>query len=158
MLQKKPAAALVLLLLAAALAGCVSGPKYSKIKNSIPELNPEQGRIYFHRTDSSIVPTSQMPDIVLNGTVVGKVARGFFYIDRPPGFYVVLTKGGVGPQSRPQLTFALYANQTLYVQSKSSYGILSDRHYFELVYAEKALVEMQDLGYTGTEKLNTTTK
>jgi hypothetical protein len=42
-------ARLFLALLAVVVSGCASGPKYSEIKDSIPPLDPEQGRIFFYR-------------------------------------------------------------------------------------------------------------
>ena len=77
-----------LVLCAALVAGCASGPKFSDVKGSIPDVAPELGRIYFYRP--SAVGAAVQPNIRLNDDVVGEmVPLGFFFVDRYPGNYVV---------------------------------------------------------------------
>jgi hypothetical protein len=139
---------LLLLLLATALAGCASGPKYSDVKGSIPALGPEQGRIYFYRP--SAVGAVVQPNILLNGTVVGEmVPQGFFYVDRSPGTYLASAK----TESEATLQIPLAASETKYVRGSISLGIFVGRPNLNLVDAKEALIEIEDLGYAGTAVL-----
>lgn len=141
---------IVILLLAAALAGCAaSGPKYSEVKNSIPALHPEQGRIFFYR--SSSVGFAVQPNILLNGTVVGEmVPQGFFYVDRSPGKYVATAR----TEAEASVEIPLAANETRYVRGSISLGIFVGRPNLNLVDAKDALIEMVDLGYVGASTLH----
>lgn len=135
----------VLLCVAVAVGGCgATGPKYSEIKGSIPELDPEHGRIYFYRS-SGAGPLVQ-PDIRLNGTVVGEMTTGgFFFVDRLPGTYTATASTEV--EARAQ--FPLEGKQTQYVRGSISLGILVGRPNFELVDPRSAAAELTDLVYTG---------
>lgn len=141
-------ARLLLVLLAAVVSGCASGPKYSEIKDSIPALDPEQGRIFFYRPSS--IGAAIQPNILVNGSVVGEmVPLGFFYVDRSPGNYVVTAS----TESEATLQLMLQANQTQYVKGSISIGILVGRPNLTLVDRMNALIEMQDLGYAGSTPL-----
>jgi hypothetical protein len=140
----------LLLLLSAALAGCASGPKYAEIKNTIPALQPEMGRIYFYR--SSALGAALKPDIRLNGQVVGEmVPLGFFYVDRQPGSYLASATTEV----EATLKIPLEANQTRYVRGYITMGLYLGRPGMELVSATEALQEMQDLAHTGASAQGT---
>ena len=137
-----------LLLSAAAISGCASGPKYSDIKNAIPAVDPAAGRIYFYR--SSALGAAIQPDIRLNGEVVGEMKPlGFFYIDRPPGQYEVSAQTEV----EATLHVSLESNQTQYVKGSITFGFLVGHPDFTLVDRANALVELDDLSYTGTAAL-----
>lgn len=141
-------ARLLLILLAAVVSGCASGPKYAEIKDSIPALDPEHGRIFFYRP--SAIGAAIQPNIQVNGSVVGEmVPLGFFYVDRSPGNYVV----SASTESEATLQVMLQANQTQYVKGSISIGILVGRPNLTLVDSMNALVEMQDLGYAGSTPL-----
>lgn len=138
----------VLLILAAALTGCASGPKYSEIKGSIPELNPEQGRIFFYRP--SALGAAIQPNILLNGNVVGEmVPQGFFFVDRSPGTYMATAR----TESEATLEIQLPANETRYVRGSISLGIFVGRPNLTLVDPPEARIELGDLGYTGNVAL-----
>ncbi len=73
------------------LQGCASGIKYADMKDFIPNLNPDLGRIYFYR--NSVIGGAIQPNIMLNDEKVGKsVPQGFFFIDKAPGEYKASTK------------------------------------------------------------------
>jgi hypothetical protein len=139
----------ILLLSALVLGGCgATGPKYSEIRNSIPQLNPEHGRIYFYR--SSYVGGLVKPDIQLNGTVVGEMTPGgFFFVDRSPGTHTATAS----TEAEARLPFPLEANQTQYIRGYISLGIIVGRPNFELVDPKNAAVEISDLAYTGSMAL-----
>jgi hypothetical protein len=131
-------------LCAALVSGCASGPKYSEMKGSIAEPDPEVGRIFFYR--SGVVGAAVQPDILLNGTVVGEmVPKGFFYVDRPPGTYVASAR----TESEATVWVSLRAKQTQYVRGEISMGFMVGRPVLTLVDSASALSELQDLGYTG---------
>ena len=139
---------LFLILITAVISGCASGPKYSEVKNSIPALDPEQGRIFFYRP--SVIGAAIQPNILVNGSVVGEmVSKGFFYVDRSPGHYVV----SASTESEATLQLMLQASQTQYVKGSISIGILVGRPNLTLVDQMNALSEMQDLGYSGSAPL-----
>ena len=104
--------------IAAGMMGCASGTKYTDLKDSIPPLNPEKGRIYFYR--SSVVGAAIQPIVILNDDdTVGKaVSHGFWYVDRPPGKYSVVA----GENREDQLILTLEAGQTQYVKLSVSFG------------------------------------
>ena len=138
----------VLLACLALSAGCASGPKYSEIKGSIPDLPPDQGRIYFYRPSS--IGAAIQPNILLNGTVVGEmVPRGFFFVDRSPGSYLATAR----TESEATLQIPLAANETRYVRGSITLGIFVGRPNLVLVDAKDALTELVDLGYAGTATL-----
>ena len=141
---------IVMLLLAVVLAGCAaSGPKYSEIKNSIPALQPEQGRIFFYR--SSSVGFAVQPNILLNGAVVGEmVPQGFFYVDRAPGTYLATAR----TEAEASVEIPLAANETKYVRGSISLGIFVGRPNLNLVDSKDALIELADLGYVGSSTLH----
>jgi hypothetical protein len=140
---------IALLLLAAALAGCTaSGPKYAEVKNSIPALSPDQGRIFFYRP--SAVGFAVKPDIQLNGTVVGEMLPlGFFYVDRSPGTHVATAR----TETEATVQIPLAANETRYVRGGITLGILVGRPTLHLADPRDALLELVDLAYTGSSVL-----
>ncbi|MCW5605054.1 MAG: DUF2846 domain-containing protein [Burkholderiales bacterium] len=138
---------LVVIVASLALGACASsGPKYAELGNAIPEIAAGYGRIYFYR-DSSIVGAAIQPDIKLNGETVGSsVPGGFFFLDRPPGQYIVSTATEV----ENSITFSLDNGQTRYVRTYISFGILVGRVYPHLIERDQALVDISDLHYIGS--------
>jgi len=131
--------------LALLMTGCASGPKHAEVKSSIPEIAADKGRIYFYRS-SSMVGAAIQPDIKLNGEVVGtSVPGGFFFVDRTPGNYEVLTSTEVDKK----LTFTLNAREQKCVQTSIGFGVVAGRVYPELVDNAKCEKELPDTSYTG---------
>ncbi|WP_118185104.1 DUF2846 domain-containing protein [Paraburkholderia phosphatilytica] len=127
-------------------AGCAaSGPQYKDVASSIPTLAPDNGRIYFLRTDSFVGAMLQ-PEIKLNDKVVGhSKPGGFFYVDEPAGSYTVATTTEV----TKSITFNLNAGETKYVRTAVSMGVLVGHIAPSLDYPENAQAEIQSLKYTG---------
>ena len=89
------------------------------------------------------------PDINLNGTKVGdSIAQGFFYVDRPPGNYEVVTSTEVDRK----VTFVLEKEQTRFVKFSVSMGFFAGHVYGELVDSAMGLEEIKDCKYTGAEE------
>jgi predicted small lipoprotein YifL len=137
---------MVVAIVFALLTGCVAtGPLYSDISASIPPIPADKGRIYFYRSDT-VFGAAVTSDISLNGKVVGRSERAsVFYVDQAPGNCVVSTSTEV----EKQLTFTLAANETRYVHTSVSMGVLVGRINAKLVNAEEAKSEIASLHYIG---------
>jgi len=72
------------------LAGCATtGPHMSEIKDKIPPLDPNQGRIFFYR-DASAFGVAVTADIMVDHKVVGRSVRGSsFFVDVAPGMHEI---------------------------------------------------------------------
>lgn len=110
---------LALIIVMVGFAGCASGPKYTAIANQIPAIPPGDGRMFFYR-DSSYVGSLIKPDVDLDGRKIGKSSPGgFFFIDRPPGSYVVSTS----TEEEYKLMIEVQAARTIYVRTKIAWGV-----------------------------------
>lgn len=147
--MKKAARLALAVVLAAAVAGCAtSGQKYSEsaapAAATVPKLDPDYGRIYFYRT--MLLGMAVQPVVNLNGEIVGRATpNGYFYADRKPGAYEVVTTTEV----ERKLTFTLEKGQTRYVKLNLSMGFFVGHVYPELVDNDVAQKEMADTRFTG---------
>ncbi len=131
---------------AAVLAGCASGPKFSEVAQSIPQLKAGDGRIYFFR-DSSMMGAAIQPDIRLNDVVVGSSQPGsFFFVDRPAGSYVASTS----TETEKTGSFVLDAGETKYIRTSPSFGVLVGRIVVSVEDPTKAKAAIETLSYTGS--------
>jgi hypothetical protein len=122
--------------------GCASGTKFTEFQSSITPLTEDMGRIYFYRT--AVVGAAVQPDVVLNGEKVGKaVPQGFWYLDRAPGEYQVVTT----TETKRTLSFTLEPGQTRYVRLDISLGVVLGQVHGVLVDEEKALKELEKCKY-----------
>lgn len=133
------------LALAAAVAGCATGPKYAEVKSSIPAVAADQGRIYFYRSGSMFGAAIQ-PTVMLNGQKVGESKPGgFFYVDRSAGDYEVV----LATEVDKKLTFTLANGEERYVRMSIGLGVVVGRVIPELVDRATGLTEIADLSYLG---------
>src|SRR5690242_17447143 len=124
--------------LAALLAGCATGPKYAQVRNTIPALSPEQGRIFIYRTTA--LGAAVQPDVKLNGEKVGSAKpKGFFYVDRPPGSYQISTSTEV----KRTLSLTLDKAQTRYVRLNMAWGFFVGHCFPELVEPDQGEKELE---------------
>ena len=136
------------------LGGCATkGPSFSELAPSINELPSNAGRIYLYRT-TIIFGAALQPEVKINNEVVGKsIARGFFYVDKEPGNYEIMTSTEVDGK----LSLVLEEGQTRYVRFGVStvgvyFGFLFIDHlYPELVSSEVGHEEIQNCKYTGDQ-------
>jgi hypothetical protein len=128
------------------LAGCASGGiKHADLKPFLPTLGQDEGRVYFMRK-ASMVGAAVQPDIYLDGKVVGvSKPGGFFYVDRPAGPHAASATTEV----KRGLSFSLEGNETKFIRSFPSFGIIVGRINFELVNPEEAEKDLRELSYTG---------
>lgn len=133
-------------MLALAVVGCATGPKYAEVKSSIPNLSPDKGRIYFYRS-GTMFGSGIQPSVKLNGDVVGdSKPGGFFYVDVPPADYEVVLSTEVDKK----LTFVLEKRQERCVRMSVGLGVVVYRVYPELVEPAVCDAEILDMSYTGS--------
>ena len=134
-----------IVLVAFLLTGCAtSGPKFVEMKNSIPNISPDTGRIYIYRPSS--LGAAVRPKVKLNGETVGEaVSWGFFYVDRKAGNYEIMTSTEV----ERELSLTLDKGQVRYVRLNTSIGFFVGHVYPELVEPQVAEKEIQDCRYIG---------
>ena len=129
------------------LGGCATsttGPMYMQFKPSEPKLEPTNGRIYLYRT--SMLGAAVQPPVKVNDEVVGSSQpRGFFFVDRKPGEYVISTTTEV----ERKLSLTLEAGQTRYVRLNISIGFFVGHVYPELVDNAAGEREIKACHYTG---------
>jgi len=127
------------------LSGCATGPKYETVRDSLPPLNADQGRIFFYRL-SVFFGDGLQPEIKLNGEVIGtSQPGGFFFVDRAPGDYEVV----IATETDKRLSFTLAANQVRYVKQSISMGVIVGRVVPSLVNEGTGMAELPGLSYTG---------
>ncbi len=126
--------------------GCASGPPYAEVVDRIPPIPVDQGRIFFYR--SSALGAAVAPDVRLNDEVVGpSTAKGFFFVDRDPGDFVV----ACSTEEEHRLSFTLDAAETRYVKLVVQLGFFVGHILPEIVDEEEALEELAKTKYIGAE-------
>lgn len=134
-------------LVALTLSACASGVKFTEMNPSTMPKDQDSGRIFFYRT--TVLGAALQPDIRLNGTKVGdSIAQGFFYVDRPPGNYEIVTSTEVDRK----VTFVLEKEQTRFVKFSVSMGFFVGHVYGELVDSAVGLEEIKECKYAGAEE------
>ncbi|WP_408459734.1 DUF2846 domain-containing protein [Paraburkholderia sediminicola] len=67
----------------------ISGPSFASVSSSLPPISSGNGRIYFYRENVRLAD-GVSPAIQIDGRVVGRaIVNTTFFIDLPPGRYVV---------------------------------------------------------------------
>ena len=130
------------------LGGCATtGPKFTEFAPSISNMAPDTGRIYIYRP--SALGAAVRPDVKLNGEVIGEViSYGFFYVDRTPGNYEIMTSTEVDRK----LSLTLDKGETRYVRLNISIGFFVGHVYPELVENAEGKKEIEDCRYIGQKK------
>ena len=140
-----PVLLLTMVLLLTLLGGCATGPKFGDVEGLIPALAANAGRVYFYR-DGSPFGSALQPDVLLNGEKIGQaIPGGFFYVDRPPGEYIVTCS----TEATSRLTLHLSAGARLYVRARSSMGLVVGRVDLELEDEGEAMKTLESSSYTG---------
>lgn len=144
--MKKIAKLLLISMLTLTFFSCASGIQFSKMRDTIPKIDSNSGRIYIYRTTA--FGAAIQPKVYINDEVVGKaVPKGVFYVDREPGNYVIKTSTEV----KRTLSLTLDKGQIRYVRLKISMGFFVGHVYPELVDAETGESEIQDCRYIGKD-------
>src|SRR5512136_376495 len=125
-------------------SGCATGTKYSAMATSITPPAADLGRIYVYRV--SALGALIKPKVFLDDKVVGKAtARGFFYVDVPPGTHQLRTTTEV----KRTLSLTLEAGQVRYVELKVGMGFFAGHVAPQLVDNAVGEKEIQKCKYTG---------
>ncbi len=133
-----------LLIFVSFMGGCASGPTYQEMAPSISELPDDFGRVYFYRTTA--LGAALQPEVKMNNEVVGEaIAQGFFYVDKEPGKYEIMTSTEVDRT----LSLILDAGQTRYVRFEVSIGFFVGHVYPELASVEEGREGITSCKYTG---------
>ena len=126
------------------LVSCASGMKFTQLNPDIKPKNSEVGRIYFYRPSS--FGAALRPNVLLGGEKVGEeISWGFFYVDRPPGNYEVVTSTEV----ERKVSFVLEKGQTRFIRFSTSFGFFVGHVYGELVDEDIGQSEIKGCNYTG---------
>ena len=134
-----------LLVMASALVGCASGPKYDEVMAKIQPIPPGQARVFFYR-EGIYAGSFVQPDVDLDGQKIGKSkAGGFFFIDRLPGAYVVATS----TETQYELQLDLRPRDTVYVNTKVGWGVWVGRVRPVLEEEELAMKTLSKCRYIG---------
>jgi hypothetical protein len=135
------------LLCALLLGGCASGPKFGDVSGSFAPLAADKGRIFIYR--AAVMGAAIQPDVKVDGTAVGTAKpKGFFYIDRPAGSYVL----SCSTEVKRTLSLVLAPGETRYVRLGISMGFMAGHVYPELVEAAEGQKEIASCSYTGAGK------
>jgi hypothetical protein len=128
-----------------ALVSCAGkGPTYNELAPTISDSLTDSGRIFIYRT--AVMGAAVQPEVKLNGEVIGKaIPQGFFYVDKEPGNYEIMTSTEV----KRKLSLTLEKGQTRYVRLNISMGFFVGHVYPELVDAETGTKEINKCRYTG---------
>jgi hypothetical protein len=126
---------------------CASGVPYTQLNPSLYPENPNNGRIFFYRP--STLGAAIQPNIIMNGEKIGTaISHGFFYLDRQPGDYEVVTSTEV----KRKVSFVLDEGQTRYIRFNIGMGFFVGHVYGELVDSEEAMKEIEKCKYIPEEK------
>jgi len=123
-------------------SACATGPKEGA--QAIPPLDPGKGRVFVYR--SSTTGAVYVPEVLLNGASVGKLAKvGVIFRDVPPGSYAVATT-----MSSKIANFAVGAGEKKYV--KLTGGFFDSHMHPEMVDPAKGEAEVSGIIPMGPAK------
>jgi len=136
---------ILLLALVMGLAACATtGPKFTEMNVERVAKDAGQGRIFIYRP--SAFGAAIQPDVLLNNERIGEAKSwGFFYVDRPPGEYVMVTSTEV----TRKCSFTLEKGQTRYIRLSISLGFFVGHVYGELVDESVGQEEIAKCRYIG---------
>ena len=137
---------LQIVLLATLSTSCASGPTYAELSPRIPPIPAEQGRIFFYRPSS--LGAAVTPQVELNEEEIGaSKAKGFFFVDRPPGDY----RATASTEVKRSASFTLAAQQTRYIHTTISMGFFVGHLNLSMVDPEEGLAALAKMHFTGDE-------
>ncbi len=124
------------------LAACAGGPRAPADRVAVlPDLNPDQGRIYFYRPRGSLFPAVE-PDIIVNDRKVGVSVQGeAFYRDAYPGDYEIFLTS----DRERFLILSIEPGKTKFVRTSVAFSLLGSRLTPKLVQEMRGRHEVRDL-------------
>ena len=128
----------------AALSGCASGPAYEEYAAQMQAVGDGNGRIYMYRPSS--LGAAVKPAVRVNGDEVGTAtAKGFFYVDLPPGDYNI----SASTEAKRSLDVTLDAGEEMYVHLEIKMGAFVGHVKPVLVEASVGSDEIKGTKYSG---------
>jgi len=112
----------LILVLVSFVSGCAAtGPSYTSVKSTIPQLQSEQARLYFLR-EGSFANSGLTARVHLNGTKVMDLNMdGFAYVDRPAGNVLIMIDAPLNfGEARQMLTVESGKTYYFFVANNSS--------------------------------------
>ncbi len=144
-MKTRKAGLLALMLTVAAMAGCASGPAYLDYEAQMQPVGDGNGRIYMYRPSS--LGAAVKPAVRVNGDEVGTAtAKGFFYVDLPPGDYNIATS----TEAKRSLDVTLDAGDEKYVRLEIKMGAFVGHVKPVLVDADVGKEEIKKTNYAGS--------
>jgi len=103
------------------ISGCAAtGPSYTSLESTIPQLQTDQARLYFLRR-GGFTNAALTARVHLNGTkVVNLNMDGFAYVDRPAGAVLIMIDAPLNPGE---------AKQTINVENGKTYYFFVENDY-----------------------------
>ena len=126
------------------MSGCASGPAFEEYSSTMEAVSPDNGRIYIYRVSS--LGAAVQPKVRLDGEPVGKaVPKGFFYLDLPPGEYVL----SASTEAERSLSLALAAGEEKYVRLEVKMGFFAGHIKPVLVDPAEGMEELKKTKFAG---------
>ncbi len=143
-MKSRKAGLLTLLFTVFALAGCASGPAFEEYAAEMQVVGDGNGRIYMYRPSS--LGAAVKPAVRVNGDEVGTAtAKGFFYVDLPPGDYTI----AASTEAKRSLDVTLDAGEEMYVRLEIKMGAFVGHVKPVLVDASVGSEEIKGTKYAG---------
>ncbi|MDJ0793632.1 MAG: DUF2846 domain-containing protein [Woeseiaceae bacterium] len=143
-MKTRKAGLLALLATVVAFAGCASGPAFEEYESQMQAVGDGKGRIYMYRPSS--LGAAVKPAIRVNGDAVGtSSAKGFFYVDLPPGDYTI----AASTEAKRSLDVTLDAGEEMYVRLEMKMGAFVGHVKPVLVEASVGKEEIKKTKYAG---------
>ncbi len=122
--------------------GCASGPEFSEVQSTIPEIEAGKGRIYIYRPQRSFL---YVGSVRINGEEIRVPnAGGLLFVDREPGDYEIV----VDSITTETTKLWLGAGEERYIRIT----VTTEGHFLYTIYPKVedeavASQEMQDLNF-----------
>lgn len=126
------------------ISGCASGPSFEEYSGTMDAVSADNGRIYIYRVSG--LGAAIQPKVRINDEVVGKaVPKGFFYVDKPAGQYVISTT----TEAERNLSLGLAAGEEKYVRLEVKMGLFAGHVKPVLVDSAEGKEELQKTKFAG---------
>ncbi len=142
--MKKVALTGMLFMMVLLLSSCATvTPKYSVLKQDLPEISAETGRVFFYRPVG--FGAGVQPVIKLNGKEIGESRpMSFFFLDLPPDNYTA----EVSTEVTRTVSFTLEKREVRYIRFHVTMGFFIGHVNGELVSEKLALEELENCMYS----------
>lgn len=145
----KPLSCMAITLLLTACAA--SGPKFASVKDAMPAVAENTGRLFFYR-EYAAFGSGMRPDIFACGAKIGEsIPGGVFYADLPVGECEIAIPSVMYPGERKMMV-TVGKPKVQYFRTWMGASSFGGRTNIEAVTEEAALKAIQDLALTNEKK------